>query len=1129
MKVLVFLSFIFVGLAFSNEMYGQNVLISLNVKNQTISEVLEKIEKQSNFFFFYNNKEIDVNRIISIDVENKRLSDVLDIIFSDSKIQYSLLDNSIILTNKEIVMPTQGKAQNIPISGVVADIDGITIPGANIMIKGTSQGTVTNLDGEYSLTVPDENATLVFSSMGFASQEIQVGNQRSISVKLSEESRQIEEVVITALGIKREQKAVGYAVQNLAGDNIQSVKGADLGTSLTGKISGLNVLNSTEFGQEPTILLRGEEPLLVIDGVPYFFTTLREISADDVENITVLKGSTASALYGSRGQNGAIMVTTKKGADKTGFSVSINSSSMFTAGYLAIPELQSQYGRVVRQYPNGTLEYVRSGDGSWGPPLEGQIVTQWDPFTKSMQPMPYIARGKNNFKNFLEQGYILNNNVSIAQKGEYGNIRASLTWMNNKGNYPNSVFNKYIYSLGGDIKFNKVSFSSGITYNKQMSPNLGFNGYTGYDPMYSLLIWSSPDWDIRDYKDYWVIPNEVQNSSYISDNNNPYFDRYERTHSFNKDIFNGSFEIKYEPSKHINSLVRIGYDMYSNYQDIKISKGSFVGGGSSTVILGGTETWGESQRGSYNVGIGRGYGINGDFITSANYNFGDFVVDGFVGGSIMFSQDQGLEAHTIGGLSVPGFYSLKASVNPASVDSRIYKKQTNSLYGRLGFSWRSLAFIELTLRNDWVSTLPETTRSYLYPSVSGSFLISELLPKTGWLSLWKLRASWVTSKNPADIYAINSVLTIMNNSWGTLSSASVPTTIRGTDIYPESTESFEIGTAINILKNLLSVDVAYYEKKAFDFIRNASISPSSGYLTNFVNTDEIITRKGVEVTINSTPVETKDFRWNLSFNWTKYADYFTKLDPDYSLDRPWVKVGERADAYVYKDYLRDPDGNLIHNAGGLLVYSDYDSKYGNYGPDWIWGFSNNFKYKNWQLAISFDGRVGGLMSTTTEMYMWRVGSHPKSCTLARYLDATQPGTRNYIGEGVKIVSGTVEYDTYGNIIPGSDTRVFAKNDIATTYENYMGSLHRGTAWGGYASSVDIYSGTFLKLREISLTYNVPKSFCSKIKAEQLSISAIGQNVLFWAKDFVYSDPDGGIENFSDPSQRFLGFNVRINF
>lgn len=1096
--------------------------INIPVGQTTLKSLIQQIEKQSDYSFVFDNS-ISLNETLSLKGGNKDIGSILKQAFQGKDIAFEIVGQQIIL--KKALKSVQPEKK---ITGTVVDELGEPVIGASIRVKNASTGTISDVNGAFSMVIPG-NAELEVSFVGYITQTVKVGNKQNLQIIMGEDAQALAEVVVTALGIKREEKALGYAVQNVKGDHLQTVKGVDVGSSLTGKISGVNVMNSSEFGEGPQILVRGEQPLLVIDGIPYANMTLREIASDDIESLSVLKGATASALYGSRGQSGAIMVTTKRGAEKDGISVSVNSGTMFSAGYLAIPELQSAYGRVLKQNPDGTSEYVRSADGSWGAPLEGQEVIQWDPVSKTMKPMPYIARGKNNFKNFLEQGYILNNNVSISQKGKYGNVRASATWVNNKGQYPNSTYNKYTYTLGGDIKFDKFSFTTNLAYNKNESPNLGFNGYTGYDPMYSLLIWGSPDWDIRDYKDYWLIPNEIQNNSYTAGNNNPYFDRYERLHSLNKDIFNGSFELKYEPTKWLNTLVRLGYDTYSNRQDVRISKGSFQGGGNSTIISGGTEVWGESQKGSYNTGIGRGYSINGDFITSANYSYKDFAVDGFVGGSIMYTQDEGLEAFTKGGLSVPGFYSLKASVDPATVASRMYKKQTNSIYGRLGLSWRSLAFAEMTLRNDWVSTLPESTRSYLYPSFSGSFVVSELLPKMDWLSLWKVRGSWVTSKKAADIYAINSVLSVNSSVWGSLSSAVLPTTIRGTDILPESTSTYEVGTAINLFKNRLSFDLAYYNKKAFDFIKNASISPSSGYSSNFVNTGEEVTRKGIELTINGTPVETKDIRWDVSINWSKYADYYTKLDPVYSADKPWVKVGERADAFVYRDYLRDPDGNIIHNSSGLPEYSKYDEKYGNQGPDWIWGLNTTLKYKNWQLALSFDGRVGGNITSVTEMYMWRSGNHPNSVTPERYLDMKTPGSKNYIGKGVKIVSGSVQYDTYGNIVPGSDTRVFAANDIATTYKSYVEAYHKGTAWGGAPSGAEIYSGTFFKLREVSLTYNVPKAICSMIKAHTLSVSAIGQNVLFWAKDFKYSDPDGGTENFSDPSQRYLGFNVKIGF
>jgi TonB-linked SusC/RagA family outer membrane protein len=1108
--------------AHATDAYSQKTRLSLNVTDAQLVTVLDKIEDETEFFFLYNEKLLDTGRKVSITAENQVIDVVLDRLFAGTDVTHTIIDRKIILA--PVYLTETDGMQQTRVTGKVTGAKGEPLPGVTVAVRGKIQGTATDMDGSFSLDNVMSTDVLVFSFIGMKNEVVPVGSQTYFEVVLTEELIGMDAVIVTALGIKREEKALGYAVQKVAGDAVTTVKGIDVGTSLTGKVAGLMVRNSSEFMAEPQILLRGESPLIVIDGVPYGNMSLRDIPSDDIEDISVLKGSTASALYGYRGGSGAIMITTKRGGAAKGLTVSVNSNSMFAAGFLAIPERQSTYGRVVNSTTN---TYVRSGDGAWGAPLEGQTVIQWDPATKTMTEMPYIARGKDNFSNFLEQGYILNNNVSLAQQSEYGNIRSSVSWVENKGIYPNSQFQKLTYSLGGDMKIDKFTLSSGVAYNKHSSPNIGFSGYTGYDPMYALLIWSAPDWDIRDYRDYWVVPNEVQNSSYTAGNNNPYFDRYERLHSVNKDIFNGTLSLTYDFSQWLSATVRTGYDTYSNKQDITVSKGSFQGAGNGTVIPGGTEVWGESQKGSYNIGLARGFSLNNDLIVSVNKKITDFTIDGFVGGSLYYWQDEGIEARTRGGLSIPAFYSLKASIDPVITASRLYRRQVNSLYGRVGFAYKSIAFVEATLRNDWVSTLSESTRSYAYPSVSASFIVSEVLPDIDWLSLWKLRGSWVTVKTPAAVYQINSVFSITNNAWGTLSSATYPTTIRGTDVLPESASTFEIGTVANFYNNRASVDLTYYSKRMFDFLRSTGISPTSGYNSRYINIDEEITRRGVELTLNGTPVKTNDWLWDVSLNWSKYARYYTQLDSLYSADRPWVAVGARADAYVLRDYLKDPQGNIIHNASGLPLYSSYDSKYGNADPDWIWGLSSMLKYKDFSFSVSVDGRVGGLAQTITEMYMWRSGNHPLSVVPERYLDATVAGSKNYIGEGVKVVEGTVTYDTYGNIT--SDTRVFALNDVATTYKSYTEAYHKGTAWGGSPSPVDLYDATFFKIREVAFTYSLPRELSSKIGAREVAVSAVGQNVFLWAKQFKYSDPDGGSENFLDPSLRYLGLNLKIGF
>lgn len=1012
----------------------------------------------------------------------------------------------------------------ITVSGKITDENNEPLIGVTIKIEGTNTATLSDENGNYSIANVPSNGVLIFSYLSFKTQSIKVNGKNNIAVTMQEDVHVLGDVVVTALGIKREEKALGYAVQKLDGDLIKTVKGVDLGASLTGRIAGMMVKNSTDFADAPSITVRGETPLLVVDGVPYNNVSLRDIPNDDVESITVLKGAAASALYGERGGSGAIMITTKSGSKDQGLTVSFNSSSMFSAGYLAIPKVQSVFGR---EMVGNTNTYTRTQSGAWGPPMEGQMVVQWNPATQQMEEMPYLPVGKNNFKNFLEQGYILNNNVSLVQQGKFGSFRTSATWVDNKGTYPGQRYDKYTFNIGGDMKIDKFTLRANFSYNKQTSPNLGFNGYRAYDPMYSILLLSAADFDVRQYKNYWIEKDLSQNNSYTTSHNNPYFDVNERVRNLDRDVINGMFAADYEFAPWLKGTARLGYDLYTDVQEARISQGSYTNAGITKVTGIGDEIWGESVLGSYNYGISRGYSINGEFIFNADKQFGDFHVNGLFGGSLFYNQYNATDTQTRGGLSVPGFYALKASVDPLRVKAGRNKRQTNSLFWKAGASWKSMIFLDGTLRNDWCSTLSADERSYLYPSVSGSFILSELLPKTDWLSLLKLRAGWTTSKKTPSIYEVNLAYDITQNAWGTLSSASLPTSIKDSTIKPETHETTEYGTTINLFGNRLSFDVAFFKKRRYNFITYAGVSPASGYYNKYINLDEEKTRKGTEITVNVIPVKTKDLEWNIQFNWSKSIDRFTKLDPVFSGKGIGIYEGGRTDYYNSGNYFeRSPDGEIVHNADGTPKYSNIGLTRGYKDPDWIWGASTGLRYKNWHFNMAMDGRVGGIVESFTTSYMWLNGVHPNSATPERYLDATIGGA-NYLGNGVIVTSGTITYDELGNVV--SDTRTFAPNTKYVTYKNYIANSHKNFAWGGTASELDVFSATFLKIREISVTYDVPLSICKKIKAKKLSLSAVGQNVYLWAKDFKYSDPDGGYENLSDPSKRYIGFNVNVSF
>ena len=1039
------------------------------------------------------------------------------------------LKTTLLLTVLTAAFAGSLSAQDLTVNGkVVSKANGTPLPFATIQVKNTNNAVVAADDGSFEIAVPELGAILVVSYVGMQGQEVPVLQPGDMTIEL-EETTVLEEVVVTALGIKRSEKALGYSVQKLSGENLQKVSGVDVATSLTGKVAGLLVKNSPDFGSLPDITIRGEQPLIVIDGVAYQNKTLSDFSSEDIESISVLKGATASALYGFRGANGAILITTKSGNAGAGFSTEFTSNTMFTAGFLAIPEKQALYGRGT----NNT--YNINSDQSWGTVMDGSEQTQWDPIEKVFKSMPYLPVGKDNFQNFLEQGYATNNNLNVSYNKGPVSLRNSLNWTENKGQYPNSKLDKYTYAFGADLNLDKLKVGSNLSYAKKTSPNVGSNGYTSYDPMYSLLIWSSADFDIRDYKDnYWITNGEQQNyifglqpnGAYTGANqNNPYFDRYEKTNEINRDIFNADLSLDYKLTDWLNATVRSGIDFYKEVGTLRVSRGSYLATG-NTGVPGNPFTWNGTRTGAYVNGQSSGYSMNTDFLLSGDRSLNKLRFEYLAGGTIFFNRDDNINAATNGGISIPDFFSIKASVNSPVVGQSLTRRQVNSAFGRIGVSWKSMIFVEATGRNDWSSTLSATQRSYFYPSVSASFVASELLPNTeDWLDLLKFRGSYAVSKDIPNVYAINSSFTLNNSTWNTSNGAAVPSSLYPSDIIPSAANTFEVGMQAMILKNLAMLDISYYDKKLYNGIITGPISPATGYSGVYTNSKEVTNRRGLEVILSGTPLKREDWELNLSLNWSTYKRIYTALDSVFSAKRPWIAVGERVDVLASRDYLRSPSGDLIFN-NGRLVFSSYDSRFGFTDPNWIWGSNANLRYKNLSLYVSLDGVSGGITNTRTESYMWQSGGHPNSLTPERALDVANPGSANYLGQGVKVVGGTATFDAFGNII--SDTREFAPNDVYTTYKQYVLDLHNSSAWGGNGRPADTYSKTFFKLREISLSYQVPPRYLGRV-AKGATVSFIGQNVFLKAKDFKYSDPDGGREDFADPSVRYLGFNVKLIF
>ncbi|TKC06993.1 SusC/RagA family TonB-linked outer membrane protein [Pedobacter frigoris] len=1082
---------------------GFSQIISLSEKNSTLNNLFESIKKQSGYTFFYNNKLIKQEGRISIELNNVSLEAALDQIFKNRPFSYKIMNNTVVIKKESSMLAKtmSSPAVQINIKGKILDRDGSPLSGASVMIKGTTRGTSANASGDFSIDAK-EGDILVIKYLGYMTKEILVkAGTTSLDIVLEAELQDLSEVVVTALGVKRSEKALGYAVQKIGGKELQTVKGVDLGTSLTGRVSGLVVKNSTEFNARPTIELRGEGALLVVDGIPYGNLNLRDIPTDDIESIDLLKGSTASALYGSRAKGGVLMITTKKGAAGNGFSVDINSNTMFQLGYLAIPEVQSSYGRG----QNGQID----NDYVWGPKLdEGNTARDWNPETKQFEDgRPLVSIGKDNLKNFMNTGIVTNNNIALAQSTENGSFRIGLNHIFQKGQFPNQKLNMMNLTSGGEIKVNdhfKVEGRFGIS--RGATPQMWGSGYDNQGYLYQMVMWTGTEYDIRDYKDYWIVPNKTQNWMYTNWYDNPYLIAHEKLNGEIRNKVNGNVTANYKFNNDFNLMLRLGYDNYNN----KTTKQNPTANIFST-------RGGWNARGMYETNDQTGFSTNDDLILTYNKKVSKWSFEGLAGGTLYYYKDDGFRATTKNGLISPRYFSLKGSVEPVTITPGTnWSQQINSLYARTSVSWNDAVFFDATGRNDWNSAQPESSRSFFYPSLGSSVVISELVKLPAVVNMFKLRGSWTLFKNAFDPYAINKTFSTTTSAWNTLNSANYPSKLIGESLLPSTQRTWEIGAAAYLFNKRLHLDLAYFDKYYYNRQVNIDIPGSSGFATILGNIDETYARRGVEITVDAAVIKTSDFEWNSIVNWSNQHRYYVKIDPERSADNPWVKKGQRLDTYLSSYWLRDPSGNVIYN-NGFPVESDYNKKYGYGEPDFSIGFINNFRYKNWNLGVNIDGRIGGLMYNYMYDKMWDTGTNPESDNQYRY-DQVVNGLNNYVGKGVKVVSGEVKFDKYGNIT--SDTRQYAPNDVQVGYQDFAQTFRGG--------DMGIQKETFIKLREVSLGYSFPAKLASRLGAKSASFSLTGQNLLLLT-NFKFSDPDIDTENLNSPSSRMIGFNLKVGF
>ena len=1009
---------------------------------------------------------------------------------------------------------------SITVTGTVVDEKGESIIGATVQVEGTTNGVITDIDGKYSVRVENDKSTLRFSFVGLVPVVEQVKGRRIINVVLKSDTEVLDEVVVTALGIKKEKKKLGYAVQDLDAPALTKIPAANTASNLTGKIAGLKVSNSPNLFDTPALLLRGVAPVVVIDGVPVESATFWEVAPEDIESMCVLKGPAAAVLYGQMGQNGVIQITTKKA--KEAVKISVNSSTGFDTGMIANPSYQKKYGTGYQgQYRvgNSTDEFW----GAWGPELDGRLLPQWNsPYDADGNriAIPWIPRGKDNLKNMLRTGVVTNNNVSVETKFDKGDFRISLSEMHQKGVFENTKLNSYTVNMSGGIQFSKkLRFDANINYNKIDSPNFPSVGYGRNSPIYSMILWAGANVDVRDLRNYWApgleglqqrnfdIGPGYDNGSF--DYNNPYFILYENLHGYHKNTAYGSASLKYDVTNELNITLRTGVNMNQLMEDYRTAY--------STAY---------NRNGNYSQSYKNDFQILTDLIAKYDKKLGIFDVGAMLGFNARQYNDASHYAET-DGLAVPGIDTLSNSMKPTTPTSSKRELAEYAVYGYLDLGWKNYLMLNLTARNQWSSTIPTFGKnSYLYPSAQLSTVVSEYIPMPEFISYLKLRGSYARVGSAFSPYYFSPVYS-ETGTWNNNLGLTSPEIIYSKDIKPSYSTGYEVGGELRLFNNRLGFDATYFYFIDGPQTYNQPISETSGYGAYCLNGLKTL-RKGWELSITASPFRNeRGFNWDLVLNLSSYRNYLHEL-PEGQTQYGELKVGDRMDAIYGSAIMYAPEnseyaGQVIIGDNGNIQKDNIKQKLGYSNNDLMVGFSNNMSYGPVSLNFSFDACIGGKMLSQYNRYMWAGG---------RSLDIDDQERQNwyagkeYIAEGVKVVSGELKRDGEGNVI--SDTRKFAPNDIPTNYFDYV---QNSKGYYGIDECV-LVDRSFLKLREVSLTYDLTKHL-TKTPIKGASVSLVGRNLFLITKSGLV-DPDQYNENtvwdnLQTPSFRNIGFNVNVTF
>ncbi len=1039
--------------------------------------------------------------------------------------------------------------------------------GATVYLKGTSKGTITDFDGNFELSLEgQESKILVVSYTGFVTEEIELTGQDFIEVTLSDEALDLNEIVVTALGVEREKKALGYAVQDVNSEAFTTNQSSNPVNSLAGKVAGVQITQANALGGGSQVTIRGNssilgnnQPLYVIDGVPMegdfaspgtsgsvsasdnnvYGGGISEINPDNIASMSVLKGPNAAALYGSRAANGVILITTKNGSETKGLGVDYSISYVSDRPFV-VPEFQNTYGGgngYVSWYTDGRnggitdpgelaqfqqaygSRYTPQGtagvDESWGAPMDGRLVRTWWSGTEvaPLVPVP------DSWENYFETGQSVNHSLSLSGANERGSFRLSMSQQDQTGIMYNNDFSKTNFRINSDYNLtDKLKVAVRSEYIKSGSDN------RQQVSMSSPQTWHHrhDDWGLlKDWRDYMDVHITREGDEYPYANwqhsffSNPFYIQDFLTNSNDKDRFLGNIALNYQFTDNLSLMVRTGTDLWTDTR-INITRNERVKSG---VVR--TQAFYED--------VHRRQESNSDVVLSYNKYFNNtFSIDAKVGAvhrTNFFKRNR----TTVNDATINGLYNVANNATPNSNISRIENKTVNSVFGSLSMGYKNFLYVDVTARNDWSSTLPIDNNSYFYPSVSTSLVISELmdLSPTSVLSFAKVRGSWAQVGNDTDPYRLSQVFTAQN-AWN----ASTPvfsenTELANSDLKPEKTTGVELGFDVRLFRNRLGFDFTYYQQTTTDQIMNIAVSRSTGYESKLINAGEI-QNKGIEAVLYGTVIKKPDFSWDLSLNFAqnrnKVIELFTDANGNVletivlssrrglSLE---ARVGEAYGTLYGSAYKRVPDGPLA----GQIVFKDGVAQkeddlkvIGNATPDWIGGIQNTVRWKQFSLTASIDAKIGGDISDESSSTGMQTGIYAITA-LGR--------EEGVIGVGAKNIGS-------------EESPVYVPNDVVANTKSVVRQLSVRSVNEGA-----VFEASYVKLREMKLSYVFSPKALSKVSfIRGLSISLIGRNLAMLYSTHSQIDPElniyggnlqGALNYAILPSTRSLGGSINISF